>query len=74
MTRSLQLAAAPIFTLMALVTAVLDRGAPNALCSAAAGTWLSSMASMYFLMAVFHLAPWLKFISRREGVAEGTST
>jgi hypothetical protein len=74
MRRSLQLAAAPIFALMALVTAVPDHSAPNVLCSAVAGTWLSSMASMYFLMAIFHLAPWLKFISRRGGIAEGMST
>jgi hypothetical protein len=26
------------------------------------------MAMMYLLMSAFHLAPWLKLISRRSGV------
>jgi hypothetical protein len=67
-TKWLHLAAAPAFTLMALVTAASDNSAPNMLCSAAAGSWLAGMTPMYALMAVFHSAPWLKLISAREGV------
>jgi hypothetical protein len=63
MTRSLHLAAAPIFTLMGLATSVLDNGEPNALCSVATGVWMSGMAPMYLLMAAFHLGPWLKLMS-----------
>jgi hypothetical protein len=56
----LRLAAAPTFAVMALLTVVFDSGLSNALCSAAGGSGLSGMAPMYFLMSVFHSAPWLK--------------
>ena len=63
----LYLAAAPTFALMALLTAVLGGGSPDALCSGASP--LSGMVPMYLLMSAFHLAPWLKLIShRRNGV------
>ncbi len=59
------LAAAPTFAIMALLT--LWGGAPDMLCSAMQSP-LSGMAPMYFLMSAFHLAPWLKLVSRlREG-------
>ena len=74
MTRSLHFAAAPTFALMALVTGFLDDGASNALCSAATGTWLSGMAPMYLLMAVFHSTPWLKWMSHRGKVVQGAAT
>lgn len=59
----LYLAAAPTFALMALLTAVLGGGAPDALCGASP---LSGMVPMYLLMSAFHLAPWLKLISHRR--------
>ena len=58
------LAAAPTFAIMALLTSVLGGGLPEALCSS--GSPLSGMVLMYLLMSAFHLAPWLKLISRRR--------
>ncbi|WP_158923890.1 hypothetical protein [Acidisphaera sp. S103] len=62
-------AAAPTFAIMALLTGVLDGGAPETLCSATQNTSpLSGMIPMYLLMSVFHSVPWLKLIfSRRRG-------
>jgi hypothetical protein len=65
----LRFAASPSFTIMALLTAVFDSGAPSVLCSTASGATLNGMAPMYLLMAAFHLGPWLKLISRRRNVA-----
>ena len=60
----LSLAAAPTFTIMALLTAVLG-GGPLMLCSAAEHTSpLSGMIPMYLLMSAFHSPPWLTLISR----------
>ena len=65
----LYLAAAPTFAIMALLTAVLGSGLPDALCSSASP--LSGMVPMYLLMSAFHLVPWLKLIShRRNGVRQ----
>jgi hypothetical protein len=63
--RWLHLAAAPTFAIMALLTTVHDHSQPNLLCSAGDSFWSGGMAPMYFLMALFHAAPWLKLISRR---------
>ena len=60
----LYLAAAPTFAVMALLTSVLGGGPFDALCSSASP--LSGMVPMYLLMSAFHLAPWLKLISRRR--------
>ena len=65
----LHLAASPTFVLMALSTFVLDSGGQGALCAAVGGAGFNGMVPMYLLMAVFHLAPWLKFLSRRGSVA-----
>ena len=67
----LTLAAAPTFAIMALLTCVLGRGSPDALCSIAAASPLSGMVPMYLLMSAFHSAPWLKLISRRRSAARG---
>ncbi len=68
-TEWLCLAAAPTFAIMALLTAVLDAGQPDMLCSAAEHTSrLSGMIPMYLLMSAFHLPPWLALMSsRRDG-------
>ena len=66
--RWLHLAAAPTFAIMALSTFVFDGSAPMALCSGGRGFDLGGMAPMYWLMAAFHLGPWLKLLSRRGGV------
>jgi hypothetical protein len=62
--RLLSLAAAPIFAIMALLTGVLGGGPVDALCSAMGASPLGGMVPMYMLMSAFHLAPWLKLISR----------
>jgi hypothetical protein len=60
------LAAAPTFAIMALLTGV-GGGPADMLCSAAQhASPLSGMVPMYLLMSAFHLAPWLKLISRRR--------
>jgi len=62
--RWLSLAAAPIFAIMALVTAIQDGGLPGMLCSAAHDAWpLTGMVPMYLLMSAFHSAPWLRLIT-----------
>ena len=61
----LSLAAAPVFAMMALLTASHGGGSADLLCSAVNGASpLSGMAPMYALMAVFHSPPWLRLISR----------
>lgn len=64
----LSLAAAPTFAIMALMTAVIGGGAPEALCSSASP--LSGMVPMYLLMSAFHSAPWLKLIAKRRRRSE----
>ncbi|GMB82440.1 hypothetical protein NN6n1_32230 [Shinella zoogloeoides] len=56
------LAASPTFAIMAWVNA----GDPMALCTSDSGPLpLSGMVSMYLLMSLFHLPPWLMLVSRR---------
>jgi hypothetical protein len=51
---------------MAVLTSVLDGGAPDILCAAAQdASPLGGMVPMYLLMSAFHSAPWLKLISCR---------
>ncbi len=68
LSKFLRLAVAPTCAIMAVSTVALDHHLPNAICSAAAGSWLSGMAPMYSLMAIFHSAPWLKMLSRQGRV------
>jgi hypothetical protein len=64
----LYLAAAPTFAIMALLTGVLDGGAPAMLCATAQdASPLTGMVPMYLLMSAFHLPPWLKLISGWRG-------
>ena len=60
----LSLAAAPTFTVMAAVTAILDAKAGGALCGPRPGSPLSAMVVMYLLMAGVHMAPWLRRLER----------
>lgn len=61
----LSLAAAPTFGLMALLSIMLGDAHVAALCSQAGlPSPLAGMASMYLLMAAFHLAPWLKLTAQ----------
>jgi hypothetical protein len=61
----LSLAAAPTFAIMALLTAVHGDSMPDMLCSAGRdGSPLTGMVPMYVLMSAFHLAPWLRLLSR----------
>ena len=71
----LSLAAAPTFACMAVLTSILGGGADEVLCFATSHTSaLGGMVPMYLLMSAFHLAPWLKLISRwRSGVSATTS-
>jgi hypothetical protein len=69
----LGLAAAPTFAVMALLACVPGADV-DMMCSAARGASpLSGMVPMYVLMSAFHLAPWLKLISRRRSAARGSS-
>jgi hypothetical protein len=66
----LSLAAAPIFALMALLVGIHGGSMSNMLCSAAQdASPLTGMVPMYLLMSAFHLAPWLRLLSRRRSGA-----
>lgn len=62
--RWLQLAAAPTFVAMALLTA--RDGAADMICSAQGGSLFGGMAPMYLLMSLFHAGPWLRLLAREE--------
>lgn len=59
----LHLAATPIFALMALLTAISGSG-PMTCMGMTESSPLGSMGFMYLLMAVFHVAPWVRLASR----------
>jgi hypothetical protein len=62
---SLQLAAAPAFAIMALLTAVGGDSPSSVLCGRPGSmSPLSGMVVMYLLMSVFHSARWLELIRR----------
>jgi hypothetical protein len=61
----LALAAAPIFAIMALLTAV-DGSADMSCMAAQDASPLSGMVLMYVLMSAIHSAPWLKLVSSRR--------
>ncbi|PST26509.1 hypothetical protein C7U60_04000 [Mesorhizobium plurifarium] len=60
----LSLAAAPTFALMALLA--IGGGDADICSSIQSVPLLNGMASMYLLMSVFHVAPWLKLISAKR--------
>lgn len=61
----LHLAATPTFLLMAVLTETSGGGSMDMPCPAAyAMSSLGGMTLMYFLMAAFHSAPWLKRVLR----------
>jgi hypothetical protein len=71
--QGLSLAAAPTFALMALLNGIDASGNEHPLCSAAkAGLPWNGMATMYLVMSVFHLAPWLRLQQRSRGVEFAT--
>jgi hypothetical protein len=62
----LGLAAAPVFAILALWTA-LSGTQPGMLCMGMQGASpLNGMALMYALMSIFHAAPWMKLLSSRR--------
>lgn len=69
----LGLAAAPTFALTALLTGVLGGVSTDVPClGASVASPLSGMLLMYGLMSIFHVAPWLKWIARRQYVIRRT--
>jgi hypothetical protein len=63
----LSLAAAPTFAIMALISGVSAIGQPDVICSAMHDmSPLTGMVSMYALMSIFHLTPWLKLAWRQR--------
>src|SRR5258708_40307572 len=62
----LRFAAAPTFTIMALLTAVLDNPLPYTVCTAAASLWPGGIAPLCVLLAASHRLPSLRRISRRR--------
>ena len=61
----LRLAAAPTYAFMAVFTGIFGESPKDMVCMAMQHTSpLSGMVSMYMLMSVFHVVPWLKLIAR----------
>lgn len=61
----LGLAATPTFALMALLTTIWGDGASGMHGAAHASSPLTGMATMYWLMSLFHAVPWLRLMARR---------
>lgn len=64
----LSLAAAPIFAIMALLTATT--GSADMICTTMPDTFpIGGMVPMYLLMSGFHLAPWLRLAAGWRGTS-----
>lgn len=59
----LNLAAAPTFAIMALLTRILGGDHAMMMCGGPDGSPLTGMFFMYALMSAFHLGPWIRLIS-----------
>jgi hypothetical protein len=59
----LALLASPVFAVMALL-ALIDGDARGALCGPGIGAPWSGMVTMYLLMCIGHLPPWLRLLGR----------
>lgn len=65
--KGLRFTPAPAFAAMALLNAFYEQGA-NAICSSIyGGSHLTSMGTMYLLMSLFHLGPWLGLAAKSNG-------
>lgn len=62
----LSLAAAPTFAVMAVLTGILGGGSDMACMASQNMSLLGGMIPMYLLMSAFHLAPWLRLVSRSK--------
>ena len=63
----LSLAAAPVFAIMALLTAFGPADSAAMLCAAPHDNWaFDTMAPMYLLMGLFHAPPWMRLFSARN--------
>jgi hypothetical protein len=60
------LAAAPTFGIMALLSCIQGSDA-SMMCMGGTASPLTGMPAMYLLMSAFHLTPWLRVISGRQG-------
>jgi hypothetical protein len=59
------LAATPVFVAMALAF-YLTAGSMGMVCGPMGSSLLGGMGTMYILMGLFHLAPWLKLAAARH--------
>lgn len=66
----LNLAAAPTFAAMALVSGAAASGPTEAHCGPGSGWPLDGMVVMYLLMCAFHVTPWLKRLGGRRAIDE----
>jgi hypothetical protein len=64
----LNLAAAPTFAAMALISGAAASGSTDALCGPGSGWPLDGMVVMYLLMCAFHVTPWLKRLGGRRAI------
>ena len=72
--RLLALAAAPTFVVMALWSAVAGGPAEMMCSSGGSALSLNGMATMYAMIAVFHVSPWLTLLSNWRNDDRGRIT